>query len=132
LFLVDTSGSNVGNIMDMVSRTEDAFESVDPEVIHVTSFDGRVYEPIEVFSGDRFPTELRGGGGTDIARALRFAEDEFPDVDAIVVLTDGYDNWYSINKAEPSAPVIWLNYGCNGPWHDNAYQFGEKIDVNFE
>jgi len=129
-FLVDLSGSNYHEAADMISRTEDAFDSISPEIIHLVGFDDEVTEHHEVFNGDALPKHLKGGGGTDIALALRWVEENIPHVEAIIVLTDGYDHWNKIERYEPSAPVVWLNYG-DERWHEpNAYSFGDKLDVD--
>ena len=129
-FLVDLSGSNYHEAADMISRTEDAFDSISPEIIHLVGFDDEVTEHHEVFNGDALPKHLKGGGGTDIALALRWVEENIPHVEAIIVLTDGYDHWNKIERSEPSAPVVWLNYG-DERWHEpNAYSFGDKLDVD--
>ena len=130
-FLVDLSGSNYHEAGDMISRTEDAFDAVNPEIIHVVGFDWKVTEHIEVSGGQPLPKEIKGGGGTDIAAALNWVEENLSNLDAIIVLTDGYDNWSKIEKAEPSLPVVWLNYGDDRWLQPNAYSFGERIDVNY-
>ena len=131
-FLVDVSGSNVAHVSDMVARTQDAFDSVDPEVIHLVPFSHKIWTPIEIQSGDKLPKEIEGSGGTDIAKALDWVADELPDVDAIVVLTDGYDNWDKINRAEPETQVVWLNYGRYYGDYGRAYSFGEDVNINLK
>jgi len=131
-FLVDVSGSNVAHVSDMVARTQDAFDSVDPEVIHLVPFSHKIWTPIEVQSGDKLPAEIEGRGGTNIALALDWVADELPEVDAIVVLTDGYDNWDRISLAEPETQVIWLNYGRYHGDYGKAYSFGDVVDINLK
>ena len=130
-FLVDLSGSNYHEAGDMISRTEDAFDSINPEIIHVVGFDHVVRDHIEIQGGQELPKTLRGGGGTNIAKALDWVEENIPHVDAVVCLTDGYDFWDRIEQAEPSAPVVWLNYGTENYLDKKAYSFGERIDVNY-
>lgn len=133
VFLVDLSGSNYHEAADMISRTQEAFDSVNPETIHLVGFDHQVREHFEITGGERLPTTLKGGGGTNIPLALDWVEENLPQADAVVVLTDGYDFWDRIERAQPSAPVVWLNYGeekfLRG--FGDAYSFGERINVNY-
>ena len=133
VFLVDLSGSNYHEAADMISRTQEAFDSINPETIHLVGFDHQVREHFEVTGGERLPTKLDGGGGTNIALALDWVEENLPQADAVVVLTDGYDFWERIERAQPSAPVVWLNYGEEKYLRGfgDAYSFGERIDVNY-
>ena len=131
-FLVDLSGSNYHEAGDMISRTQEAFDSVNPEVIHLVGFDHEIHDHIEVTGGERLPSRLDGGGGTNIAKALAWVEENIPHVEAIIVLTDGYDHWSRIERYEPDQPVVWLNYG-EDRWleaYGDYYCFGERIDVN--
>ena len=133
VFLVDLSGSNYHEAADMISRTQEAFDSVNPETIHLVGFDHQVREHFEITGGERLPTTLKGGGGTNIPLALDWVEENLPHADAVVVLTDGYDFWDRIERAQPSAPVVWLNYGEDKflRGFGDAYSFGERIDVNY-
>ena len=133
VFLVDLSGSNYHEAADMISRTQEAFDSINPETIHLVGFDHQVREHFEVTGGERLPTKLDGGGGTNIGLALDWVEENLPQADAVVVLTDGYDFWDRIERAQPSAPVVWLNYGEEKYLRGfgDAYSFGERIDVNY-
>jgi len=130
VFMVDLSGSNFHEAADMISRCEEAFDSVDPEVIHLVGFDSHVTDYREVFSGEKLPTRLNGGGGTNIARALDWVNDRIPHADAVVCLTDGYDHWGRIADSAPDCPMVWLNYGDDRWLDKKAYSFGERIDVD--
>ena len=110
---IDTSGSIVGDVLNVFVAECRAILELSGITAVIISADAAVSQVI--LPGEPFPVELRGGGGTNFAPALKQAENYEPN--GIVYLTDGAG-------AFPKGsiyPVLWaLTRPCTVP-------FGEKI-----
>lgn len=104
IFIPDTSGSMMGDDMEMIcSEMAHCASQTNPENITVIWTDAAV-QGVQVFTPAEFEySALRpvGGGGTDMRVGLRAADDYDPQV--VVLLTDGYSPW---PDAEPDYPLI--------------------------
>jgi predicted metal-dependent peptidase len=110
---IDTSGSIKRNVMNAFGGECRAILELSGITAVIISADAAVSQV--VLPGEPFPVELKGGGGTNFAPALKEAENYEPN--GIVYLTDGAG-------AFPKGsiyPVLWaLTRPCTVP-------FGEKI-----
>jgi predicted metal-dependent peptidase len=110
---IDTSGSVTGPIMNAFVAEARAILDLAGITAVVVSADADVSEVI--MPGDPFPIELKGGGGTNFAPALKEAENYQPN--GIVYLTDGAGAF----PKDSTYPVLWaLTRKCDVP-------FGDKI-----
>ncbi len=110
---IDTSGSVTGNILNAFVAECKAILELAGIAAVVISADAAVAQIVQ--PGDPFPTELKGGGGTNFAPALREAENHEPN--GIVYFTDG-------DGAYPKGclyPILWA---LTKP---HAVPFGDKI-----
>lgn len=114
LFIVDTSGSMLGAPLARCwSEVRGAAEMAQPERLVLVSCDTAPVLIAEFAAGEELPASiaLKGGGGTDFAAPLAWAqrqmkEGKMPEVKAIVYLTDTYG---SFPEKAPDVPVIWVS-----------------------
>ena len=99
VIVLDTSGSVTGAILAAFVAECKAITSLNGITAVIVSADAQVQQVIE--PGDEFPTEWKGGGGTNFVPALKAAEEHEPN--CIIYLTDG-DGAYP--KGSPY-PVLW-------------------------
>ncbi len=110
---IDTSGSIVGPVLNAFVAECRAILDLSGVTAIVISADAAVSQVVQ--PGDPFPVELKGGGGTNFAPALKEAENYEPN--GIVYLTDGCGMFPKGSQY----PVLWaLTQPCKVP-------FGEKI-----
>ncbi len=87
--VLDTSGSMSGEIPRVLGVIASFCESVNVEQVHVLQCDVRVTKDEWVTPDGLYHYVIAGMGGSDMSPALvQLAED--PEVDAVLVLTDGY------------------------------------------
>jgi len=120
MFLPDLGGEAAGEIVlvkdesgSVSGREQDVFfghfrrilQTCTPERVHVLHTSTRV-GGVTTYAGDALPTKLPSiaYGGTDMGAGLAYAEEHYPNADAIIVLTDGYTPWGSPGRL----PVFWL------------------------
>ena len=111
--VLDTSGSVTGPILSAFAAECRAITSLNGLTVVIMSADAKVQQVIQ--PGEPFPTEWKGGGGTNFIPALKAAEDYQPN--CIIYLTDG-DGVYP--KAS-QYPVLWA---LTKP---RTVPFGEKL-----
>lgn len=111
--VLDTSGSVTGPILSTFAAECRAITSLNGITAVIMSADARVHQVIQ--PGEPFPTEWKGGGGTNFIPALKAAEEYEPN--CIIYLTDGHGTYPNGSLY----PVLWaLTRPCTVP-------FGEKI-----
>jgi predicted metal-dependent peptidase len=110
---VDTSGSISGNILSAFVAECRAITELAGITAVVISADAAVSQVLQ--PGEPFPLELKGGGGTNFAPALKEAENYEPN--CIIYFTDG-DGAY---PKDCPFPVLWA---LTKP---HAVPFGDKI-----
>jgi predicted metal-dependent peptidase len=133
VFLVDTSGSNVNRMGPMLDKVQEVLDQFQPRLTHVVPCDTRVHTTHEVDAGGQLPETLEGGGGTLLKPALDWAEENAPNADGIIYLTDGYTWRYDWQEMrEPHCPVLWLCFGYHAPEDIGVtcYPFGERVAIN--
>jgi predicted metal-dependent peptidase len=119
--VVDESGSIGANeLAEFSGHLNRILEMCSPEEIHVLHTDTEVRHT-ESFTPDNLPITLtaRAGGGTDMSVGVRQAVREHPEVDAIIVLTDGYTPFGS----DPGVPVFWAITvdGIKSPYGESVH-----------
>lgn len=113
VIVLDTSGSITGPILNAFAAECRDITSLNGISAVIMSADAAVHQVIQ--PGEPFPTEFKGGGGTNFIPALKAAENYQPN--CIIYLTDG-DGAYP--KSSPY-PVLWA---LTKP---RTVPFGEKI-----
>jgi predicted metal-dependent peptidase len=119
---IDTSGS-IGQeqLTAFLGVLSGILKSVMPETVYCMYVDARLFndEVIEVQSADdleHLKTKAGGGGGTDMTVVFREVESRQLDVEAIVILTDGYTPF----GEDCGIPTIWCIVGedesIKAPW----------------
>lgn len=106
IFSIDTSGSMFGDDLEKIcSEVAACAAQTQPESIRVIWADVEI-QGEQVFSPDEFTYDKlkpKGGGGTDMRRVLKYAEQYDPQV--VVLCTDAYTPW---PDREPEFPTIVL------------------------
>ena len=126
VMVVDTSGSMRDSVLqEIMQRIQSAIDTINPAKTIILPVDHRVHEPVEVSRGGKVPLSLEGGGGTRFQVAFDFIEDNYPEAEGIVFLTDG-DAVDFTTMREPVTPLLWLTYG----FPEERYPFGEAIKVS--
>jgi len=80
--------------------------SCHPEKIYVLHTSTRVAD-VSTFRPENLPAEMprKTSGGTDMEAGIAYAEEHYPQADAVVVLTDGYTPF---RRDSTKLPVFWL------------------------
>jgi predicted metal-dependent peptidase len=110
---LDTSGSVTGPLLSAFAAECRNITSLNGITTTIMSADAAVHQTIQ--PGEPFPTEWKGGGGTNFIPALKAAEDYQPN--CIIYLTDG-DGVY---PKDCPYPVLWA---LTKP---RTVPFGERI-----
>ena len=104
-------GDTSGSIGDKEAAAFNAhmnriLETCRPEEVIILSVDAEV-AGVQRISGDDLPFkwEPKGGGGTDMTRGWAWFEENEPDLDCIICLTDGYTPW----PEQVSVPSVVLS-----------------------
>ena len=123
--IADSSGSISQEIPHFVGHLNKIMESCAPEKVYFLHVDAKVHQ-VDEFTEDDLPIRIKsikGGGGTDMGAGLLWLQEKGIDVDACIVLTDGYTPW------PEKAPLFPLAILCTT---DQAVPYGEliKYDLN--
>lgn len=117
---IDTSGS-IGQkeLSTFLGVTKGVLQSVMPEVIYCMYvdaglFNDEVIEIDDVNDLDRLQAKAGGGGGTDMTVVFREIESRDLDVEAVIVLTDGYTPF----GEDCGIPTVWCitSPDITAPW----------------
>lgn len=106
--VVDASGSiSDTEIAEFMGEVQGILQEAPPELCKLYWTHTNVFQVDEV-DEDTDLSELKPSesGGTDMEAGLTVAEEDMPDLDAIIVLTDGYTNFQEI--APVNVPVMWV------------------------
>jgi len=105
--VLDTSGSMEAEFPRVLGRIADFCDTVNVAQVHVLQCDADVSADEWVDPAELQRFSIRGLGGSDMSPALlRLAED--PEVEAAVVITDGY---IAYPDTEPPYRVLWIVTG---------------------
>lgn len=111
--VLDTSGSITGPILNAFAAECRDIISLNGISAVIMSADAKVHQVIQ--PGEPFPTEFKGGGGTNFIPALKAAENYQPN--CVIYLTDG-------DGAYPKTSQLPLLWALTKP---HKVPFGEKI-----
>jgi len=106
--VVDTSGSvNAELLTKFMAEIIGIAENTQPEALHLICCDGDVASH-DIYMQDNYHAlaavrEFKGGGGTDMRKALDYIEEHKLNVEVVVILTDGYTPY----PDRLSKPVLW-------------------------
>ncbi len=121
--VLDTSGSMTGAISQALGAIDQFCQANDVESVRILQCDTQVTsdEYVEVGSLERF--EAKGFGGSDMSPAmLKLAEE--PDVEAVIVLTDG-------GIAYPEGPMPYETLWCiAGGWWNPQFSYGTVVCID--
>lgn len=115
--VIDTSGSMSGKELERaVTEVGGILKSCGKrEGVSVLSVDAAVHSAKKVFSKNQI--ELMGGGGTDMSRGIKAAEEMKPRPDVCVVITDGYTPWPDNPPRDMKVVVVLTeDYGSVPSW----------------
>lgn len=124
--LIDTSGSiGMDMLKQLLGEVAGAVADVKPGKLVVAYCDAKVQH----FDEFDEPTDAQvcetlarhGGGGTSMPAGLKWFSRKRPDVQAVIVLTDGYTEWG--DEADFPFPVLWgiTTPKLTSPWGANIY-----------
>lgn len=121
--VLDTSGSMTGAISQALGAIDQFCQANDVESVRILQCDTQVTsdEYVEVGSLERF--EAKGFGGSDMSPAmLKLAEE--PDVEAVIVLTDG-------EIAYPEGPMPYETLWCiAGGYWSPQFSYGTVVCID--
>lgn len=110
LFMIDTSGSISDRELEIAySEIVGAINQFSSLTGKLGFFDSIVYDPVDFLDvNDIFDIKPQGGGGTDFTNVFKYINKNYNDDPpaAIIILTDGYDDWPVENIT--TIPVLWL------------------------
>ena len=122
----DTSGSCDAYQQTFISEVHAVFSQLRPSAIRIIDVDTQVRQTIDLDRDDEWPanTSTKGGGGTRFAPAFKYIEDNYPDVEAAVYLTDLEANDFG---EEPEYPVLWVSTSNRqtAPWGEVTFMEAE-------
>jgi predicted metal-dependent peptidase len=131
VFLLDTSGSMMGYLRNSLVANE-VNAAMDAGLISeavVLQCDTQITDVARYVNGDKVDLEVKGLGGTDMKPGFQWIEDNEPDANLIVCLTDME---IPDPGPEPAQHVLWCHYGLlDGPMaaYKHKPAFGRVIDV---
>lgn len=103
----DTSGSIDKELVSLfLGNARCICETLEPQTLHLICWDAKL-QSHDVYQPDNYDAllnrrEFAGGGGTDMAKAVQYVEENI-DADLVLVLTDGYTPW----PTEVKKPTFW-------------------------
>jgi predicted metal-dependent peptidase len=116
--IVDVSGSiNQRELTEFSGNINKILESCQPEKTIVAYCHTQVVGTPDEYGPDEFPIRLKcsESGGTNMVSAINWFMRHHPDVDALVVLTDGYTPF----GEDPGIPVFWaMTTDVESPYGD--------------
>ena len=117
--IIDSSGSCEDYYQQFMSEMAAIHSDLSPEKITILHVDTKVAYNKEVDRYDEFPIDkMHGGGGTRFAPAFDYINENHPDVEAAVYLTDLESHDFG---DEPMYPVLWVCTNKNiAPWGQTA------------
>ena len=118
--IIDSSGSCEDYYQQFMSEMAAIHSDLSPEKITIVHCDADVAHTDEVDRFDEFPIkEMHGGGGTRFSPAFNWINENAPDVEAAVYLTDLECSDYG---EEPDYPVLWVSTTKDvAPWGETAH-----------
>lgn len=130
VIVVDDSGSIYDRLLKLfLLCVQEVLDEMKPEVIHLIAVDNHYPtedRQWELRPGDTVPESLpNGGGGTAFQPAFDWVEDNCPDCDGLVYITDG-QSWDISDIREPDYPVFWLSWWLN----KDSFPFGDAHRID--
>jgi predicted metal-dependent peptidase len=117
--VLDTSGSISSEILgEFLSAAQDVLDELRPGRLVLVSGGNQVETVDTLLPGDKVPTHLPPGGGTDFRPAFKRLASE-PELAGICYLTD-MAGVYPDAKDAPSCPVLWAAWDPD--WEADARQ----------
>jgi predicted metal-dependent peptidase len=100
IVIIDTSASmDRKRLQRAISLVADVVNALpDQQFVHIVAGDTQIETCTKAFRSEQIHEKdiLVGGGGTDMGRIMENAIKKFPDGDAVLVVTDGYTPWPSV------------------------------------
>lgn len=113
--IVDSSGSTDEHYEQFMAEMKAIHSDLRPEKITIVHCDYIVQHTTAIDKYDEFPiSKIYGGGGTRFSPAFDWLNENAPDVEAAVYLTDLECNDYG---EQPHYPVLWVSTtSLEAPW----------------
>ena len=113
--VADTSGSTLSVLSQFLGELNALSEDMSPESVTVISCDSAVQSVHRYERGDVIEElDAKGGGGTRVTPAFEWIDENLPEVDSVIYLTDLYVHDF---PDEPPYPVLWCSVGKQkAPW----------------
>ncbi|MDO4570152.1 MAG: VWA-like domain-containing protein [Planctomycetia bacterium] len=119
--VLDTSGSMVDELSSALGAIDQFCQGNGVEMVHVLQCDAEVTSDEYVEVGDLEHFQIHGFGGSDMSPAMRrLAED--PEVEAVIVLTDGYIYY-------PEEPMPYETLWCLTSDYSFDFPYGTTISI---
>jgi predicted metal-dependent peptidase len=122
---VDTSGSMLSYLPEIYGELQHIFEAFDSYDLTLIEADCNVDAVYNYSFGESFQDNIpkgTGGGGTSFIPAIRWVQENKPDVKVMVYCTDG---WGAFPEVPPDFDVIWVTpKGCLDP---EKFPFGDVV-----
>lgn len=124
---IDTSGSIDNEALSaFATELKDIIDTNMVNEIVVVYCDADVQRVDRFSIGDDLKLNAKGGGGTRFSPALKWFEDNEPDVAAILYFTDLECSDFG---NEPSQPLMWMGYGRESYITSKTVPFGEVVHL---
>ena len=121
--VTDSSGSvRDEELQQFTGETSTILHDLNPELIHFIQCDSEVQNDT-TYTREDLPlkVEYEGRGGTRFRPAIEYVNEKYPNVSALVYLTDLESNDFG---PEPSYPVLWVTTAAE------EAPYGEVIKIN--
>lgn len=113
---IDTSGSVFDDAPAFLDEVRSICEECKPEEVIVIQCDARVHAVDSYEAGEPIKTQVHGGGGTDLRKAMQYVREHDIIPSVMIWLSDGETPY---DDEGPEFPVIWcLNTKVDPPWGD--------------
>jgi predicted metal-dependent peptidase len=115
----DESGSvSAGEMEEFGGHLNAVLETCKPEVLYFLHVDSRVHS-VDEYTPYDYPVKMqrKACGGTDMTKGIDWVVKNHPDVDCLLVLTDGYTPF----GEDPGIPTFWaITSDITAPWGETV------------
>ncbi len=116
---IDTSGSvSVKEFQEFIAEIKGITEQFVDFILYLFFSDAEIHDRITLSPNEEWPEQFpKKDGGTSFIPVINLVTEEYPQVSALVYLTDGAGSY---PEYQPDYPVIWvLNTDTVLPWGQN-------------
>ena len=127
--IIDTSGSVPAQTLgEFWAELREVVDEIRPQRVFVLQVDAALQDAAE-YTADDLPDEiaLKGRGGTDFRPGFEWLDQQGIQPGVCLYFTDMECSSYP--EAEPSFPVLWVDWNTAPPSDRNREPWGERIDI---